>query len=92
VPRSFRLLEELESAARRASATAPSASYGVDDDDGDDVLTRSWTGTIIGPVNGVHEGRIHQVKLAGVRRGWTAPIDKQPRRRRRRRALPLEVG
>ncbi|BAF16226.1 Os04g0684800, partial [Oryza sativa Japonica Group] len=37
-------------------------SYGMDDD-GDDIFMRSWTGTIIGPLNSVHEGRIYQLKL-----------------------------
>ncbi|XP_066349643.1 ubiquitin-conjugating enzyme E2 variant 1C-like isoform X2 [Miscanthus floridulus] len=32
-------------------------------DDGDDIVMRSWTGTIIGPLNCVHEGRIYQLKL-----------------------------
>ncbi|KAL6145501.1 hypothetical protein ACLB2K_056187 [Fragaria x ananassa] len=32
-------------------------------DDGDDIYMRSWTGTIIGPHNTVHEGRIYQLKL-----------------------------
>ncbi|CAI9097641.1 OLC1v1034114C2 [Oldenlandia corymbosa var. corymbosa] len=32
-------------------------------DDGDDIYMRSWTGTIIGPHNSVHEGRIYQLKL-----------------------------
>jgi hypothetical protein len=61
----------------------------VDDDGGDDMLTRSWTGTIIGPVNGVREGRIYQVKLVcdggGLPRSTSSPAA-------RRRALPLEVG
>ncbi|XP_020577861.1 ubiquitin-conjugating enzyme E2 variant 1C-like isoform X2 [Phalaenopsis equestris] len=32
-------------------------------DDGDDIYMRSWTGTIIGPRNSVHEGQIYQLKL-----------------------------
>ncbi|KAG5532098.1 hypothetical protein RHGRI_026645 [Rhododendron griersonianum] len=32
-------------------------------DDADDVYMQSWTGTIIGPPNTVHEGRIYQLKL-----------------------------
>nr|XP_051220796.1 ubiquitin-conjugating enzyme E2 variant 1D-like [Lolium perenne] len=32
-------------------------------DDGDDIYMQSWTGTIIGPPNTVHEGRIYQLKL-----------------------------
>ncbi|KAG7572239.1 Ubiquitin-conjugating enzyme E2 [Arabidopsis suecica] len=36
-------------------------SYGMND--GDDIYMRSWTGTIIGPHNTVHEGRIYQLNL-----------------------------
>ncbi|KAG9152345.1 hypothetical protein Leryth_021777 [Lithospermum erythrorhizon] len=32
-------------------------------DDADDLLMQSWTGTIIGPPNTVHEGNIYQLKL-----------------------------
>ncbi|XP_022990022.1 ubiquitin-conjugating enzyme E2 variant 1A-like isoform X3 [Cucurbita maxima] len=32
-------------------------------DDADDIYMASWTGTIIGPPNTVHEGRIYQLKL-----------------------------
>ncbi|KAJ6809584.1 ubiquitin-conjugating enzyme E2 variant 1D-like isoform X1 [Iris pallida] len=32
-------------------------------DDADDTYMRSWTGTILGPHNTVHEGRIYQLKL-----------------------------
>lgn len=36
-------------------------SYGMDD--ADDMLMRNWTGTIIGPANSVHDGRIYTLKL-----------------------------
>lgn len=49
VPRNFRLLEELEAGEKAEKREDFSISYGLDD--GDDVLMRHWTGTIIGPAH-----------------------------------------
>lgn len=58
VPRNFRLLEELEKGEKAGDGMV---SYGLDA--GDDLLMRNWTGTILGPANTVHDGRIYTLKI-----------------------------
>eukprot|EP00993_Chasmostoma_nieuportense_P004697 NODE_5353_length_666_cov_110.764378_g5190_i0.p1 GENE.NODE_5353_length_666_cov_110.764378_g5190_i0~~NODE_5353_length_666_cov_110.764378_g5190_i0.p1 ORF type:complete len:137 (+),score=27.53 NODE_5353_length_666_cov_110.764378_g5190_i0:57-467(+) len=58
VPRNFRLLDELEKAEKEGRADV---SIGLENYD--DITLSHWTGTIIGPVGTVFEGRIYGLKL-----------------------------
>jgi ubiquitin-conjugating enzyme E2 variant len=59
VPRNFKLLIELEK--QEKAIGDGTVSYGLADQD--DRMLSSWNGTIIGPPNSPHEGRIYSVHI-----------------------------
>ncbi|CUS23213.1 LAQU0S08e04632g1_1 [Lachancea quebecensis] len=59
VPRSFRLLEELEKGEKGMGPE--SCSYGLAHSD--DITMTHWNGTILGPPHSNHENRIYSVAI-----------------------------
>ncbi|SCU99123.1 LANO_0F00870g1_1 [Lachancea nothofagi CBS 11611] len=59
IPRSFRLLEELEKGEKGMGPE--SCSYGLAHSD--DITMTYWNGTILGPPHSNHENRIYSVAL-----------------------------
>ncbi|KAH3903430.1 probable Ubiquitin-conjugating enzyme variant MMS2 [Saccharomycodes ludwigii] len=59
VPRSFRLLEELEKGEKGLGPE--SCSYGLAD--AEDITMTNWNGTILGPPHSNHENRIYFLSI-----------------------------
>uniref|UniRef100_A0AAV1TNV7 UBC core domain-containing protein n=1 Tax=Peronospora matthiolae TaxID=2874970 RepID=A0AAV1TNV7_9STRA len=59
VPRNFKLLEELENSEKGLGDM--SISYGLEQ--ADDIFLTNWIGTILGPPNTCHDGRIYSLRI-----------------------------
>lgn len=59
IPRSFKLLEELEKGEKGLGSE--SCSYGLADSD--DITMSRWNATIIGPPHSAHENRIYSLSI-----------------------------
>lgn len=59
IPRSFKLLEELEKGEKGLGAD--SCSYGLADPN--DITMKTWNATILGPPNSNHENRIYSLNI-----------------------------
>lgn len=62
VPRTFKLLEELEAGEKGTGVNSHHCSLGLADDDDNDDL-RYWNGTILGPMQSSYENRIYSLRI-----------------------------